>query len=225
MKRNTALWAALLALLCHVSSALAQTLPPLRTVNGNVIASQNDPAAQIEVLPVATYVGAVRFVLFGAADCEIHLFVEADQSKRVKRLYWVQFEAYLPEQPTLRYEPHRAYSPLEMSGLPFYQRARFGRTSEAPQPGSDADQAYRLLKNNGYTLPPETVNVTYKHFFGDMRKELLLLVIEDMSLSNTTFAQLVQGGAVQPSWAPIAEQLKARAAKVFSVRAHSPTSR
>lgn len=205
-----------LAALCFITLAQAQS--PLRTVNGRVVESRVDPSAQIEVLPDATYVGAVRFTLFGTADCEIHLFADADASKRVRRLYWVQFEAYLPEHPTLRYSPTSSYTPLDLSGLPFYQRARFGSSADTPRPGSDAEQAYLLLKQHGYSLPAETVNVTYKHFFGDMRKEVLLMVIEDMALSGTAFAQLVQDGVVQPSWGPIADQLKARAAKVFVIR-------
>lgn len=207
----------LTTLLTFASLLPAQTLLPQRAVDGSVVTSQSDPAARIAVPSTATYVGAVRFVLFGSADCEIHLFAEADAAKRVRRLYWVQFEAYLPEHPALKYSPSTSYSPLQMSGLPFYQRARFGQSSESVRPGSDAEQAYLLLKANGYTLPAETVNVTYKHFFADMRKELLLMVIEDMALSGTTFTQLIQGGAVQPSWAPIAEQLMTRASKVFLV--------
>lgn len=215
---------ALLAMFYLSSPVTAQQLHPLRTVEGTSVVSTNGPAAKIQVPDGAVYVGAVRFVLFESADCEIHLFVDADASKRIQRLYWVQFEAYLPEQPTLRYEPSAAYTPLEMSGLPFYQRARFGQSSDIPRPGSDAEAAFALLKQNGYTLPPETVNVTYKHFFAEMRKELLLMVIEDMSLSGVTFGQLLQGDAVQPAWLPVAEQLKARSSKVFTIRTPSIAS-
>jgi hypothetical protein len=212
-----------LVFLCFAAFAEAQS--PLRTVSGKVVESQIDPSASIEVLADATYVGAVRFTLYRVADCEIHLFVDADASKRIRRLYWVQFEAYLPEKPTLRYTHHPAYSPVEMSGLSFYQRARFGQSSDVPDVGSEADRVYALLKEKGYSLPPETVNVTYKHFMSDMRKELLLIFIEDMSLSGTSFAELEKDGAVQPSWKPIAEKLQARAAKVFAVRARAAVAK
>jgi hypothetical protein len=203
-------------------TADAQALAPQRTAVGSVVSSPVDPNGQVEILRPATYVGAVRFVLFGAADCEIHLYVDADASKRVRSVYWIQFEAYLPEPPTFRYSHHPAYSPLTMSGLPVYQRARFGQSSDVPQPGSDADQAFALLRSKGYTLPAETVNVTYKHFLGsDMRKELLLMVIDDMSTTDTTFAELVKDGKLQPAWNPIAEKLLAKASKVFSVRLNS----
>jgi hypothetical protein len=51
-----------------------------------------------------------------------------------------------------------------------------------------------------------------------MRKEILLMVLEDMATTGTSFEKLVQGGVVQPSWPPIAEQLLARASSVFSVK-------
>ena len=215
-----------LAFLIFTFAAVGQPLTPTRTVNGKVVSSTVDPTGQIEVLPEADYLGAVRFVLFGTADCEIHLFVDADASKRVRRLYWIQFEAYLPEHPTLRYSHHPAYAPVSMSGLPFYQRARFGQSIEAPQPGSDAEKAFALLKEKGYALPAETVNVTYKHFMGaDMRKEILLIVLEDMAIAGSSFEQLVKGGVVQSSWAPIATQLLSRASRVFAVKLTSNTAK
>ncbi len=199
-------------------AASAQDLKPLRTVDGNVVLSKSNPSVRIEILPPATYVGAVRFTLYDVADCEIHLFVDADDSKQIRRVYWVQFEAYLPEHSTLAYEHHPAYTPTELDGLPFYQRARFGQSTDTPKPGSDADRAYKLLSENGYKLPAETVNVTYKHFLGtEMRKEVLLMVIEDMALSGTSFAQLVKNNELQPTWAPIAEKLLERSPKAFAI--------
>jgi len=51
----------------------------------------------------AQYVGADRWVLYGMADCELHAFVDADPQKNVQRLYWVQFEGYLPTRPELKH--------------------------------------------------------------------------------------------------------------------------
>jgi hypothetical protein len=208
----------LFALLATNSLAAAQDLAPIRTVSGQIVTSPHDPSARIEVIPPAVYAGALRFVLFGVADCEIHLFVDADESKRVRRIYWIQFEQYLPEHPTLRYAPHPAFAPVTMSGLGFFQRARFGGAADVPAAGSEAERVFGFLRANGYTLPLETVNVTYKHFLDpSMRKELLLIVLDDMSSTGATFAQLVQNGAVQPAWGPIAERLLVNAAKVFSI--------
>ncbi|WP_263416982.1 hypothetical protein [Terriglobus albidus] len=88
---------AALTTLCGI--AAAQTPPPERTVIGNVVVSQHDPAVRIALPKEAVYLGAERFVLHSIADCEIHIFVEADAQRVVKRLYWIQFEGYLPSTP------------------------------------------------------------------------------------------------------------------------------
>lgn len=62
---------------------------------------------------------ALIAVLYGIADCELHAFVESDNQQNVQRLYWVQFEGYLPSKPEL----HHAYdSPrhLTIGGMDFY---------------------------------------------------------------------------------------------------------
>ena len=66
------------------------------TVANRVLTSTVFPEGSIRFGSDLTYVGSEKFILYEVANCEIHLFVEADD-KRVKRLYWIQFEAYLPE--------------------------------------------------------------------------------------------------------------------------------
>jgi hypothetical protein len=81
----------------------AQTGPPQRKVEGNTITSTIDPAAKIQLLNSPVYVGADRWILYGLANCELHAFVQADAQKKVQRLYWVQFESYLPTRPELHH--------------------------------------------------------------------------------------------------------------------------
>jgi hypothetical protein len=97
----------------------AQTAGPERKVESNVITSERDPAVRIRVPNSAQYVGADRWVLYGMADCELHAFVYADAQKSVQRLYWVQFEGYLPTRPELKYtydSPRHA----NIGGMDFY---------------------------------------------------------------------------------------------------------
>jgi hypothetical protein len=97
----------------------AQTARPERQVKSNTITSERDPKVQIRLPESVQYVGADRWGLYGIADCELHAFVEADAQKNVDRLYWVQFEAYLPSKPDL----HHTYdSPRHATivGLDFY---------------------------------------------------------------------------------------------------------
>ena len=70
---------------------------PQRDVVDNCIHSAVLPPARIQVSPAFTYVGSSRFILYGVAHAEQHLFVVAGADRSVERLVWVQFEGYLPD--------------------------------------------------------------------------------------------------------------------------------
>jgi len=71
--------------------------PLTRTVNGQVLTSRQSPVAPLAFDPAFQYVGGHRFILYNVANAEQHFFVEADNERRIQRLYCVQFEGYLPE--------------------------------------------------------------------------------------------------------------------------------
>jgi len=83
-----------------------------RKVEGNAIISESDPKVRIELPKSVQYVGADRWVLYGIADYELHAFVEADERKNVQRLYWVQFEGYIPTKPKLKRTEKRIFAYL-----------------------------------------------------------------------------------------------------------------
>ena len=64
-------------------------------VAGPIVTHAGEKVA-VHVPATATYVGNERFNLYGVADAEIHVFADADAARKVQRLYWVQFESYLP---------------------------------------------------------------------------------------------------------------------------------
>jgi len=72
---------------------------PAATVAGRSIVHAGEKVT-VQVPAVATYVGSERFNLYGVADAEVHVFIEADAAKRMKKLYWIQFESYLPAKPS-----------------------------------------------------------------------------------------------------------------------------
>ncbi len=63
-------------LCCSVMGS--QEKSPERLVRANVLTSERDPSIQIELPKQVRYVGGDRWLLFGIADCEIHVFVQAD---------------------------------------------------------------------------------------------------------------------------------------------------
>jgi hypothetical protein len=162
---------------------------PERVVQGNTVTSASDPAVRITVPKSAQYVGADRWDLYDVADCEIHVFVEADAQKIIQRLYWIQFEAYLPTN-THSYK-YPFTEKLTHGGLKFDVRARFGPTTEPPKPNSDLEHVLALITKSGYTAPPEMMNVRLVNMVDEAnRKELMIIYAEDLAPTGATFAEL-----------------------------------
>jgi hypothetical protein len=206
-----------LFILCGVT-LIAQTAPPERTVAGNGLTSERDPAVRIQVPRAAQYVGADRWVLYGIADCELHAFVEADAQKNVERLYWVQFEGYLPSRPDL----HHTYdSPKHatLGGTDFYVDT-WVRTKEATtESGSDREHIEALIRAKGYRMPKAMAYVRLVHLLDqEKRKELMIIYGEDLAPSGFTAAELSAGGKAHEQWPGMADAMLKRAQKRITVQ-------
>lgn len=66
------------------------------TIEDNTLISKGFPEGRITVDESFNYVDGETFIRYEVARCEIHLYAEADESGRILRLYWFQFEGYLP---------------------------------------------------------------------------------------------------------------------------------
>jgi hypothetical protein len=188
-----------LLVLAALIGATAHAAPPERIVRGNSIVSRADPHLRITVPHAAMYVGADRWNLYDVADCEIHVFVEADKARRVTRFYWIQFEAYLPSHPDFYYDyPSPPNTPMQLWNRDFQVRARFGPTGEVPKAGSDLERVQQLIAKAGYTLPPHMLNVRMVHLGpkdakGRVRSEMILFYNEDMAPTGMTSMDFITG--------------------------------
>ena len=200
----------LCAALLAWSSPAPAAPPPERVVNGNQLISRADPAVTIELPKSAKYLGAERWDLYDIADCELHLFVEADSHKVVKALYWIQFEGYLPSN-THAYDYSKDES-VTFAGLPFWQRARFGPSNQVPRAGSDGERVRQMLERAGYKLPAHTMNLRLVHLLDETRrKELMFIYSEDLAARGYTSDQLMDGVSPRPAWDEVKKGLVERA--------------
>lgn len=207
---------ALAALLLLSTPAFAQDLRPERAIRDTTVSSQHDPPVHIGVPDTAVYVGADRWILYGVADAELHLFVEADANKVVKRSWWIQFEAVMPEKPESKY----TYSgdTTDLDGLSFFVRARFGPTNETGRPGSDGEHMRNLLIAKGYTAPAEMVNVRFVHIPDELKRKELMIVYAEGMPDGLTSAQFIKDGKITDAWAPVEKDLIERARKSITLR-------
>ena len=189
MKRTTRLLLTISLALALLSPLTAAGKDPERKVQGTTLTSTRDPALQITLPKAAQYVGGARWDLYDVADCELHVFVEADADKRVQRLYWVQFEGYLPNN-THSYD-YPFTEKLTHAGREFDVSARFGPTNKPPRAGSDWERVRALITQAGYQLGPESMNVRLVDLLDEAkRQELMFIYAEDLATTGTSVEEL-----------------------------------
>ena len=206
MRRTAALFTALLA-----GASIAQTPVPERRIEGTTVVSTHDPAMRIGLPASVHYVGSDRWLLLGFDDCEMHVFVDADAAKRVQRLYWVQFEAYVPSRPDVHHD-YSASRRITLHGLPFYLDTWVQGPDEPAEKGSDGEHERALLAARGFIRPSNGMYVRLVHLpDAAMRKELMVIYGEDLAPTGFTAAQLGEHGAAHDRWPAIEQALIARA--------------
>jgi hypothetical protein len=184
----------LVLLIGLIAAASSQFATPDRTVQGTTLISQHDPHAQIQLPESTRYVGAERWPLYDIADCELHAFVEADSQHNVHKLYWIQFEGYLPSKPDM----HHTYdSPrhLQIGGLDFYVDTWARADGEKTDPGSDREHIERMIRAKGYKMPAGMMYVRLVHLLDvEKRRELMIIYGEDLQPTGFTASDLNEGG-------------------------------
>src|SRR6266446_6884415 len=156
--------AILFAIIVLCGCLSAQTTPPERKVENGEITSERDPKVQIHLPKSVQYVGA-------------------DPQKHVQRLYWVQFESYLPTRPELK---HTYDSPRHASlgGMDFYVDTWVRRNDAETRPGSDREHIDALIGAKGYHMPEGMMYVRLVHLLDEQkRKELMIIYGEDVAQS------------------------------------------
>ena len=147
-----------------------------RRVEANRIVSPALPPVQIMIDPAFAYVGGPRFQLYGIAHAEQHLFVMADEQHTIRRLVWVQFEGYLPDnQRTYRY---RVTQTVHLGGSLFvYDTSTVAaEPAIAERPDSDLAAARDHLQAQGYRMPEEVQAQRCVHLIEPDNRNVLMIV-------------------------------------------------
>lgn len=194
---------------------------PAAEVRGHRVVHEGEGVI-VRVPASAAYVGSERFTLYGVADAEIHLFAEADSNRRVTRLYWIQFESFLPSRPELRYN----YSDNKRSehwGAVTWVGGGPRSAASKGRPGSDREHVMSILARAGYALPPETMIARLVQMLDDPegtgrgRRELMLIYSEDLGPTGLSYSELVVDGRTTRAWEPLEQPLIDRATAAFEV--------
>lgn len=225
---------AAIALYSFLASA-ALGSEPRRVAKGHVVTSSADPAVRIVVPTSSLYVGSNEWVLYGIADCRQFVYVEPGADRQINRLYWIQFESYVPTMPKL----HHLYTSkrhVKLGGLDFYVdtwleanvgpgvhvadtsslaaylRARGYALPAAIHSGSDEQHVDALLSAGKYRLPSLTMSVRFVHLADSAkRKELMLIYTEDAGSTGLAASDDRSGAAGNERWRSVERGLIRRA--------------
>jgi hypothetical protein len=214
---------AFVCLLCSASVFAAQTAAPERKVEGTTVVSSRDPNVRVQFPPSAQYIGADRWNLYEIADCELHVFVDADARKNVQRLYWVQFESYLPSKPDLA---HTYDSPRHtaIGGLDFYVDTWVRSSGEGTRQGSDRQHVEQLLKSKGFQMPSGMTYIRLVHLLDQQkRKELMIIYGEDLAPTGFSAADLSKGGKASNKWRAVEQDVLKRAQEEITIQQNPDT--
>lgn len=191
---------------------------PTRSVKGRVLTSAERPAARIEFDKKFKYVGGQAFVLYGVARAEQHFFVDADAGGRIRRLYWVQFEGYLPDN-THAYD-YKSERTERVGPFDFFADSHpLNIKAVASRPDSDGARAKSFLESKGLRLASDEILLQrLVHLIDSSRRdELLIIYIEDLSATGLAAADLSPGGRAAERWPRLSQELLRRALRGLKI--------
>jgi len=201
------------------SSHKAGNSPQFRKIEGQVLTSTETPAVKIEFDKGFKYVGGHDFILYEVARAEQHFFVDADKEGRIKRMYWVQFEGYLPSNThSYRYEVKKT---ANVGGLEFIADAHARNIKSNPgRPDSDSARGRAFLESKGYRMASnDLLAQRLVHLVDEAkRNELMIVYMEDLSGVGLTAADLAANGRAADRWDEISTGLLDRAVKGLKIQ-------
>jgi hypothetical protein len=195
------------------------TLPLVRAVEDNTLRSQAWPPARLRVADMLAYVGGQRFILYGVADAEQHLFVAAGPGGAVRALLWAQFEHFL-EGNTHTYN-YPAAETAARGGLTFVvDGGVHDWLADADQrPDSDSARVVAFLRESGFTLQPDSMYVRLVSVLGTERRRELMLIYAENLPDGLRVADLQPEGSHAALWPELYAALRERALASFDVDA------
>src|SRR5437762_5738328 len=193
----------LLPAIISAQSANKNAVTQTRWVKGRVLTSTSLPPIRIKYDKAFKYVGSQSFILYDRAQVEQHFFVNADKQKRIKRMYMMQFEGYLPKiKATYDYPVTKT---VNLGGQTYIVNAEGIPNVPAAlkqNPQSDVARAASFLESKGYRISESIMFQRFVRLVDDAkRNEFILLYVEESgtgaSVENEKVRQEFSGRALK----------------------------
>src|SRR6266571_6691515 len=171
----------LLTAIVFAQSANESAATQTRRVKRQVLTSTSLPPIRIKFDKAFKYVGSQSFILYDRAQVEQHFFVYADKQQRIKRMYMMQFEGYLPKiKATYDYPVTKT---VNLGGQTYIVNAESIPNVPAAlkqNPQSDVARAASFLESKGYRISESIMFQRFVRLVDDAKRdEFILLYVED----------------------------------------------
>ena len=159
----------------------------MRPVKRQVLTSTYLPSIRVRFDRRFRYVGSQKFILYGRAQVEQHFFVYADKQRRIKGMYMVQFEGYLPSVNATYDYP--ATNTVNLAGQTYIANGeRIPNVSAALKQDSQSDVAHAasFLESKGYIIGESIIFQRFVRLVDEAkRNEFILLYVEDTGTATS----------------------------------------
>ena len=190
---------------------------PQRSVQNNILRSEELPAIQIKIHPQFTYIGNTNFTLYDVAHVEQHHFIVTDEQKRVQRRLWFQFEGYLDDNDH-KYN-YSGMEALRLNDFTFLHNSYVLNIEDVYQerPTSDSAHVVDFLKVKGYVLSGDLMSKRMVWLDAALRNELLIIYSEILEPTGYHASDLSEGGPSAAEWPALSQALHERALASFTI--------
>jgi len=182
-------------LLCTCAFAQSAADNRTRRVKDQTLTSTSLPAIRVKFDKAFKYVGSQQFILYDRTQVEQHFFIDADRQQRLKRMYMVQFESYLPNiSGAYNYTVTKL---LNLAGQSYIVDAEIVPNVPAAikqDAQSDVARAASFLEGKGYRIGEGIVFQRFVRLVDEAkRSEFILLYVEDLSGAGIDAAEKEKG--------------------------------
>jgi hypothetical protein len=179
------------SLLSSIAYAQSDVDSQTRRVKGQILTSASLPPIRIRFGKAFKYVGSQQFILYDRAQVEQHFFVDADKQQRIKRMYMVQFEGYLPNiSGSYNYPVTKTVSLAGQSYIVDAEVIPNVPAAIKQDAQSDVARAASFWEGKGYRIGDGIVFQRFVRLVDEgKRSEFILLYVEDLSGAGVDAAE------------------------------------
>ena len=206
----------LLVFVIAQAGAFGQT----RYVEGQKLISTQMPGIAIRFSDEYMYVGRRLFTLFKNSTVEQFHFVKSDEGKKVKAVFIVQFESFLPH--INQTYDYKIKDSMSLNGTSFLYSPVYNKPPAIVSDTVKSDVWHRLmyLMVKGYHWPAEVIGYRFIKLVDDTkRSEILIIYNEDLKNTGATAEELDKD---PKKYEKVLSDLLQNALKGFSILQYDP---